>query len=298
MAETLPEILAKKRLVVVTGKGGSGKSLLALALARRLSLLGKKVWLVELGRKRDKAFSRLPELLGIKRLEHAPAKVDLGGHPIHASLLDPTRSLAEYVDLKLPTAGLAGMLLNNKVTASFLEVVPGLPDLVSIGKLWHSVTSPKAKFRPDLVVLDAPATGHAVAFLRSAKNFRRITKMGPIHKDAVAMTEFLADPEQTALLFTTLPEEMSLQETEEFKQVFAHDFPAPHVVLNKLFPPLAELDEEGTGPAWDAYRYARKRHLREKTNVKAHPGKIDAKVPFLFPEPGALPLYQRIAEHL
>jgi anion-transporting ArsA/GET3 family ATPase len=134
-------LLANRRLLVVTGKGGAGKSLLSLAIAHRLSTLGKKVWLVELGRKRDKEFTRLPELVGRAKLGHAPTEVTLPGtkQKISVSVLDPTQSLSEYVDLKFPTAGLASVLLNNKVTASFLEVVPGLPDLVSLGKLWHSL---------------------------------------------------------------------------------------------------------------------------------------------------------------
>lgn len=297
MSEKLPEILAHKRLVVVTGKGGAGKSLLSLALAHRISALGKRVWLVEVGRKRDKAFSRLPELIG-EDLDHSAKKVRLGEQEILASIVDPTQSLAEYVDLKLPTGGLAGLLLNNKVTASLLEVVPGLPDLVVLGKLWYALTNPKAKVRPDLVIIDAPATGHAVAFLRAAKNFSRITKVGPIYKDADSMTEFLADAACTALVMATLPEEMSLQETEEFKALLKGDFPDAFVVINKFFPPLAKQDEEGTGPAWDAYRYARARHLREKAAVKSHGEGIHATVPFLFPEPGAPALFLRMAECL
>jgi anion-transporting ArsA/GET3 family ATPase len=298
MVEKLPELLATKRLLVVTGKGGAGKSLLSLALAHRISKMGKKVWLVEVGRKRDKAFSRLPELLGVEKIEHSPQKIQLCGADFYASLLDPTAGLAEYVDLKLPTAGLAGILLNNNVTASLLEVVPGLPDLVVLGKLWHVLTSPKAKLQTDLVILDAPATGHAVSFLHSAKNFQRITKVGPIYKDASAMTEFLADAKKTALLLATLPEEMSLQETEEFQKLLANDFPKPFVVLNKLFPALPKLEENNPGIAWDAYAYARKRHLREKAAVKSHSGEVHASVPFCFPEPDSDPLFLRMAEFL
>src|SRR5690606_14218717 len=100
--------------IVVTGKGGSGKSHLALALAHRLSAQGKKVWLVEMGRRRDQAFTRLPELLGLKKATHAPQEIQLPGskNRILLSVLDPAQSLAEYVDLKLPTAGFAGLLLN------------------------------------------------------------------------------------------------------------------------------------------------------------------------------------------
>lgn len=294
----LSHILSTKRLAVVTGKGGAGKSYLALALAHRLSMEGKRVWLVEIGRRRDKAFCRLPELLGITHLSHAPTEVLLGDANFHASILDPTESLAEYVDLKLPTGGLAGLLLNNKVTASLLEVVPGLPDLVILGKIWHALTNPKAKWQPDIVILDAPATGHAASLLRAPKNFRDLTKVGPVHKDASSMVEFFSDSANTALLLATLPEEMSLQETAEFSRVMKEDFPSPHVVLNKVFPPIERHGTTGKGPVWQAYAYARSRYEREQESIHSFPDLARTSIPFFFPEPGKGPLHERIAEVL
>ncbi len=291
--------MGTKKLLVVTGKGGAGKSLLALALAHRLALGGKKIWLVEIGRKRDKDFTRLPELLECTRLSHKPELVTLPHTQveIYASVLNPTLSLAEYVDLKLPTAGLAGVLLNNRITASLLEVVPGLPDLVTLGKLWHSVTRPQKSFAPDLIVLDAPATGHALALLRAPANFRKITKVGPIFRDASLMVEFLGDPKRTGLVLTTIPEEMSVQETLELEKNLAKDFPPPFVLVNKCFPALPALkeDEKNTLP-WKAYRYTRARHAREKEAVSDL--KKSQSIPFFFPVPHSPPLFLQISEAL
>lgn len=295
MASDFP-ILAKRRLLVVTGKGGAGKSLLSLAIAHRLSALGKKVWLVELGRKRDKEFTRLPELVGLAKIGHEPQEVMLPGtqQKIHVSVLDPAQSLAEYIDLKLPTAGLASILLNNKVTASFLEVVPGLPDLVQLGKLWHSLA--KDKDGPDIVVLDAPATGHAVSLLNAPSNFKRITRMGPIYKDASLMSEFLADPEKCGIVLASLPEEMSVQETLELQKILSRDFPRPQVFVNKCFPALPKLKTEGSGAAWKAYEYSYKRAKREREAADSLEGA--QKLPFFFPEPGSGPLYLKISAEL
>jgi anion-transporting ArsA/GET3 family ATPase len=298
MAAKVSELLEKK-FILVTGKGGSGKSLLALSLAHRLSERGKRVWLVELGRKRDKAFTRLPELVGVKSGSHKPMAVRLpkGGARIWLSVLDPTRSLSEYVDMKLPTAGLAGILLNNRVTASFLEVVPGLPDLVSLGKLWHAVTHPDPSIGPDVIVLDAPATGHALSFIRAPENFRRITKVGPIHRDAAEMAKFLKDPGDTGLALTTLPEEMSLQETQEARKGLK-DFPSPFLFVNRCFPELPAIaDAEKDSIPYKAYAYSRTRAEREREALAGMQGKF-TKIPFFFPDPGAPPLYQRMAEVL
>lgn len=282
------EKLAEKKLVVVTGKGGAGKSALSLALSCRFAKEGKKVWLVEIGRRRDKAFSRLSDLLGT-HVDHAPTNVTLGDASFQASLLDPTKSLAEYVDLKLPTGGLAGILLNNRVTTSFLEVVPGLPDLVAIGKLWHSVQNAKGT-RPDIVILDAPATGHAYSLLRSPENFKRITRMGPIHKDAAQMVDFLQDKEKTAVVLTTLPEEMALQESADAKKVLK-EFKT-FIYVNKCFPRLPKLEEQKTeGILWQAYAYSQSRNLREQKALASFE-LAHEEIPFFF-DP-ALSIYEHM----
>ncbi|MGZ3693138.1 MAG: ArsA family ATPase [Bdellovibrionota bacterium] len=300
MGAKLSDFLEKK-LIVVTGKGGAGKSLLALAMAHRLAASGKKVWLVELGRGRERAFSRLPGLVGKKELGHKATEVRLAGskEKIFVSVLDPARCLAEYVDLKLPTGGLAGVLLGNNVTASFLEVVPGLPDLVAIGKLWHELAHPEKAEGYDAIVFDAPATGHAISLLSAPNNFRRITKVGPIFRDASLMAEFLKDPEKTGIGLVTLPEEMSIQETLETEKIFSKNFAAPFVFVNKLFPELESFESEGKQSlVWKAYAYAKERADREHESL-SELGRLPKKLlPYFFPEPDANPLYLRISEAL
>ncbi len=296
VAQKLAEFL-EKRFIVVTGKGGSGKSLLSVALAHKIAQTGKTVWLVELGRKRDRAFTRLPELVGLAEVPHRATSTTLphSETQIYCSVMDPAQSLGEYVDLKLPTGGLAGILLNNRVTASFLEVVPGLPDLVSLGKLWHSLTQETAKFKPDCIILDGPASGHGIALLQAPRNFQKITKIGPIYRDSSEMVNFFTDPEQTGIAITTLPEEMSLQETLDLTK-HLKEFPTPFLFVNRLFPLLPEK-KLGDQPIEKAYAYSLARAKRERAAI------ADLKlghqlIPFFFPDPKAPPLYQRIAEAL
>lgn len=294
MAQDFSQI-AQRRLLVVTGKGGAGKSLLSLAMAHRLALMGRRVWLVELGRKRDREFTRLPDLVGKSNLGHDPTEVTLpqAKEKILVSVLDPAQSLAEYVDLKLPTGGFAGVLLNNRVTASFLEVVPGLPDLVQLGKLWHALTQQK---KVDVVVLDAPSTGHALSLLKAPANFKKITRVGPIFRDASLMADFLADPEQAGVVLAALPEEMAVQETLELEKLLGKDCPKALTYVNKVFPELAKVKDEGSETApWLAYRYAFARAEREQ--AAARELKNARQIPFLFPD-SKRPMYLRMSELL
>jgi anion-transporting ArsA/GET3 family ATPase len=263
-------------------------------------MMNKRVWLVETGRRRDQAFTRLPELVGKKTLPHEPTAVHLPGSTqrIHVSVLDPTKSLIEYVGLKLPAGGLAGLLLNNKVTASFLEVVPGLPDMVSLGKLWYALQKPDPVIGPDIIVLDAPATGHAVSLLKSPSNFRRITRAGPIYRDALLMEQFLAREEDTGIVLTTLPEEMSIRETLELRALLEKEFPKPHVIVNKCFPELPPLEEEKDTLPFRTYAYAAKRAEREQAAVRALRSGPRTEIPFFYPDPDGPPLFQRISEAL
>jgi len=294
MPESFSQIM-QRRLLVVTGKGGAGKSLLSLAMAHRLAAMGRRVWLVELGRKRDREFTRLPELVGKPGLGHELTEVTLPytQEKILVSVLDPTRSLAEYVDLKLPTGGFAGVLLNNRVTASFLEVVPGLPDLVQLGKLWYSLTQQN---KVDVVVLDAPSTGHALSLLKSPANFKKITRVGPIFRDASVMADFLADPKQAGVVLAALPEEMAVQETLELEKLLGKDCPKALTYVNKVFPALAAVNDEGSNTTpWLAYRYAFARAKREQ--AAALELKNAHQIPFLFPD-SKRPLFLRISELL
>ncbi|MCO5143068.1 MAG: arsenical pump-driving ATPase GET3 [Oligoflexia bacterium] len=288
----------KQPFIIISGKGGSGKSTISLALAHRLAAQGKKIWLVEIGRKRDKAYSRLTTTLRRRQIHHEPTTVNLPqtNLSIDASILDPTQSLSEYVDLKLPTGGLAGVLLNNKITASFLEVVPGLPDLVSLGKLWHMVTkNPKIY---DHIILDAPASGHAISLLRSPENFERITKMGPIYKDAKQMRETLSDQSISLLILCTLAEEMALQESSETEVHLKKLFPRPLHIANKVFPKIEDPLPKEEDFFSNALKYSIKRADREHDALEKTKLKIAKELPFLFPDPEADPLYLRLSEHL
>lgn len=302
MKEKILDELGHKKLLVITGKGGTGKSAIAAGLALKFSQEGKKVWLVELGRKKDFHFSRLHELLGCKILEHKATEIHSNSGTLWASRLDPTECLAEYVGLKIPGGSFAGMLLNNRVTAAFLEVVPGLTDLVALGKLWFHLESEKANPKPDMIIVDGPASGHGVSLLRTPSNFAHLTKQGPIYKDSAAMQTFFTDKEKSAVLFTSLPEEMSLQESWEHYE-FLKNFYCPLLFINKLFPKPLDCDAQtASSLIKNSQEYVEQRFLREEKTLKdfqkMHQHWTVFPVPLFFPDPTAPSLAQRIVRTL
>lgn len=272
--------LQNARFVLVTGKGGAGKSLLAAAVAEGLAAKGKKVLLAELGHRDADGFSRLHEFFGESIFTHE-ARETLPN--LWAARLDPVECLAEYVALKLPGGSLAGILLHNKVTRALLEVVPGLTDMVSLGKLWYEVKEEK---NYDCIVLDAPASGHAVALARTPKNFARLTKRGPLYRDASAMQGFFAS-KQAITLLVTLPEAMSLEETEETRALLAEDFTNIAVIANKVLPAPAggmipQHVEAAYRAAVDYYTGRRTREQAALLEWQNGEGKLLAEIPYFF----------------
>jgi arsenite-transporting ATPase len=264
--------LSNRRLLLVTGKGGTGKSLTATALARHYAEAGKHVWLVELGRRRDQEFSRLHELLEVPRLNNSLLEIPLShkaSGQLFAARLDPADSLAEYIALKIPGGILAGLLLKNKVTGSLLEIVPGLVEIVTLGKLWYALT--QAKQGPDLVIIDGSSSGHAVTLLQSAKNFARLTKQGPLFQDATAMQSFLNDQKQCGVVFVSLPETTPLKEAQDFIKLINQDSKVALLLINKCMPDDG-LTKSSAIPAWaqKAIEYRQRRRQHEQTALNEY----------------------------
>ncbi len=293
---------ATKRLILVTGKGGAGKSVIAAALAIHLAKQGKKVWLTEIGRKAESSFSRLPSLLGVPHIAHDPVSITLVPNaPFDASTLEPAASLAEYVGLKLSVGRVSSLVLKNRVTGSLLEIVPGLPELVTLGKIWYALTQSPKEEQPDTIIIDGPASGHAITLLHAPKNFARLTRAGPLYKDALAMADFLQDKNATEIHLTALPEEMALKETEEHYKMLHGEFSVNRIWVNKCFPNIPEAKEV---PKFyqASYEYSRHRHEREQEALARYdsvfPKDARQQIPFLFPELKAPVLPVRIEREL
>lgn len=201
--------LLDRRFVVVIGKGGVGKSTLAAALALAGARQGKRVLVCEVNtRERVSALlERRPVGSEIGRLEERIDAVDV----------EPRAAMREYALMILKFRSIYNAVFENRIVRYFLRAVPSLSQLVTLGKILYHVneTGPDGRPRWDLVVMDAPATGHGSMLLRLPQVLAATLPPGPMVSEAKKMQETLVDPAVTAVALVTLPESMPVNETIE-----------------------------------------------------------------------------------
>jgi hypothetical protein len=200
----LPTLL-DRRLLIVTGKGGVGKSTVSASLAVLAARAGKRVLVCEVN-----AQERVAPLLGAPPSGPAIREVRPGLFTIDVT---PHEAMREYGIMILRFKTIYDAVFENRLVRYFLRVVPGLAELVMLGKiLWEAKAEERGRPRWDLVILDAPATGHAVQLLRVPATLLDTVPAGPLRTDAAWMEALLVDPARTALAIVTLPEEMPVNE--------------------------------------------------------------------------------------
>ena len=245
--------LFERELVVVMGKGGVGRSSLAAALALSAGQRGKRVLIVEMSGCRDVA-----QYVGLAHRSYEPRPWRDG---VDLASLTPAECLEDFGRRKLRTGALLKKVLNNRVSRAFLEAVPGLHDLLQLGKVENLLSEPlPGDTQYDLVVLDAPATGHGLTLLSAARTLADLTRIGPFHDLATVISGFLSDRQRTALVLVTLPEDLPVQESLELRQALQADgADLTAVVVNRLSPspvpdandwPLVREALTRAGEAW------------------------------------------------
>jgi anion-transporting ArsA/GET3 family ATPase len=197
--------LFDRRLLVITGKGGVGRSTVSAALALAAGRTGRRVCVVELS-----GLAAVPPLFGLAGRSYEPrtvGRIDLRG-------LTAPEAVADFGRRKMALGGLFGLIFGSRATRSFLDAVPGFQDLVQLGKIENMISEPgDGEPRYDLVILDGPATGHGLTLLASARAMSEMTGVGPFHELASIIGRFLSDPVRTGVLPVTLPEELPVHET-------------------------------------------------------------------------------------
>jgi anion-transporting ArsA/GET3 family ATPase len=219
------------RLLLLTGKGGTGKTRVAAALALASGKEGRRVLVAEV----DSQRSSLSETFECD-LGYSPAPV---ADNVWACNITFKRAMVDWLDHTVRAAKIVGLILNNPMVQVFLEVTPGAREMVVLSRICSYLD----EF--DQVVVDLPASGHAVSLLRTPDTAQRLMRTGPIHDRAMELREILQGPE-TVLGIVALPEEMVVNETVELFGKLKQALPGlqvPLVFLNRCAAPTMTDDE-------------------------------------------------------
>jgi anion-transporting ArsA/GET3 family ATPase len=173
------------RLVIVTGKGGTGKTTVAATLARAAAGAGRRVLAADLDP--DEPLIRLLDP-GAEPAGYTGRQLDAGLQVIR---IEPFAALAEYLGLQIGARGLIERVLRNRGFRELMAASPGWRELITLGKIWHleRMQDDDGKPRFDFIVVDAPATGHGVAFLGVPKVVVSAVRAGPLRRHSQAVEE-------------------------------------------------------------------------------------------------------------
>jgi anion-transporting ArsA/GET3 family ATPase len=199
-----------RRLLFVSGKGGVGKTVATATLALYAFRRRKRVLVVELS-----PYGRLRELLGGP--EPGPEPAEIQPH-LELVRIEPRRALEDFLQGVLPIRALRQRLLQSQSFSILTAAAPGIEEFLTLAKIVEFEgmrLGLRRRPRYDLVLVDAPATGHSLPLLSTARTLMEMMPIGPIGKTAEVVNRVLSDARRTAAVIVTIPEEMAVNETIE-----------------------------------------------------------------------------------
>lgn len=311
--------LLSRRVAFVSGKGGVGKSAVAAALALVASQRGRRTLLVEIDAPLEAArYLGAPGRVGAVETEVLP--------DLWVVNLDPKGVMDEFVRHMVKIELIARRVLGSVIYERFFAAAPGLKELMTLGKIMVLEEARERRGgrpRYDFIVVDAPATGHGLSFLKVPVAAAAAIPIGPVGHNARRVLELLRDPERTGLVIVALPEEMAVVEAAEFHRLAVDEvgIHAVAMVLNgcherrlsgeqeaEVLRRLADGEDGPLGPqvSLAAALTAARRHIRRRRLTRFYETRLRRRVPlplltlpYLFDEtlgPGGLGrLAQRLA---
>jgi anion-transporting ArsA/GET3 family ATPase len=232
------ETLFSRKLLVLTGKGGIGKSLVTAALGQAAAERGMRVLLVERSEQ-----DQLAPIFGTAQVGHCETQVYENLSVIN---LDPTRCFEEYVVKQLGQKKLFEKVFSNVVVKTFLNTIPGLGEAMVLGRIFYTcelaVPSPY-----DIVIFDAPASGHMHNLMTTPDAIIRSGIGGPFVREVARVRDFLAQGKKVGTVIITVPEELVVSESMEFLPILEQESPIEilGVLVNRslMDPDFAEIED-------------------------------------------------------
>ncbi len=219
-----------RRLILVVGKGGVGRSTVAAAIAEQCARRGKKTLLFETNAndRFGTYFDKPPVGTEVTQL----------AQNLYAVNTNPAAALEEYGLMILKFKSVYEMVFENRVTRAFLRAIPGLDDYALLGKAWYHTTEEKRGLPVwDTVIFDMPASGHSLSMLRIPWVITDTVPEGPLTRDARTVKDLLTDPRRTAAVLVTLAEEMPVNEAIELEEkLTAMGIVPQQVICNQIYP--------------------------------------------------------------
>ena len=219
-------------IIAVVGKGGVGKTTVAAALARGAAQRGQRVLLVETAQD-----GRLARLFDRNALGTEPRRL---AARIAAARIEPRQLLEDYFTGLLRVPLLARRLFASTSFNALTAAAPGVTEFLILERLleWVAPTGLFARARYDLVIVDGPATGHALSLLRTPRNLASMVPGGPIGSTARRMLGLLADHTRTRVVLVTIPEDLAVNEALEAHTALVGDVAVrvERPILNRVFP--------------------------------------------------------------
>jgi len=305
-------LLRDRAVLYVTGKGGVGKTTVAAALGLAAARTGRRTIVCEVAEqdRMSRAFARH----GVRAEQEVELAEDLW-----AITIDPQKALEEWLRKQLGGGAPGRILGHSHAFQYFVAAAPGAKELITIAKVWELAQTQRWDRQNrayDLVVVDAPASGHGIGMLTTPRTFGEIARVGPIRRQAAKVSEMLADPARTGYVAVALPEEMPVNETIELERRLreAVGLGLDAIVMNAMWPErfspadvtkLRAATRDGRSPdQLGAVRAALAAHER----VKAQRGQVrrleaatDAPItplPFVFESDLELAHYEQLAAEL